>query len=396
MATVHLKHGRAKPFFFGHPWVFSGSVDRVEGKTEDGDVVAVMDDRGQFIARGFYNRRSQIRVRLITWDAEEAVDRGFFEQRLRHAVALRHELLGLPERTEAYRLVYSEGDGLPGLIVDRYGSWLVVQFVSIGMARRRDLVVEALARACPELSIFERSDTDVAALEGIEPRVGPLWGAQSQAPEELTVSMHGVRLHADIAGGQKTGLFLDHRENYLAIEPFAGGRRVLDAFCHSGAFGLFAARGGATEVVGIDLSEGALDIARRNATLNGVAAASFVSGNVFGELRRLRAEEQRFDMAILDPPKFARSAADVPKASRGYKDINLVTMQILEPGGILVTCSCSQHVDEATFTSILNAAASDVGREVQILERRGQAADHPVAASCPETRYLKCFLCRVL
>jgi len=395
MATVHLRHNRAKPFFFGHPWVFSGSVGRVEGTPADGDVVTVVDDRGHFVARGFYNRRSQIRVRLLTWDEEEELGRGFFERRLRAAVALRHELLGLPADTEAYRLVYSEGDGLPGLIVDRYAGWLVVQFLSLGLALRRDMVVEALARACPELAIFERSDTDVAALEGIEPRVGTLWGAEP--PETLVVTIHGVRFEVDIRGGQKTGLFLDHRDNYRAVLPYARGRRVLDAFCHSGGFGLFAAvRGNASEVVAIDMSEGALALARRNAELNGATGFTFAQGNVFGELRRLRAEEQRFGMIVLDPPKFARSARDVEKASRGYKDINLVAMQVLEPGGILVSCSCSQHVDEAAFTAILNDAATDVGRDVQILERRGQAADHPVAASCPESRYLKCFISRVL
>ena len=394
-ATVHLKRGRAKPFFYGHPWVFSGSVERVKGEPEDGDLVTVVDDRGRFVARGFYNRRSQIRVRLMTWDGEEAVDSVFFERRLRHAVALRHDVLGLPAPSAGYRLGSSEGDGLPGLIVDRYAEWLVVQFLSLGLARRRDSVVEALARVCPELSLYERSDTDVAGLEGLEPRVGPLWG--DEPPESVTVAVHGVRFEVDVRRGQKTGLFLDHRENYLAVAPFARGRRVLDAFCHTGAFGLFAmVRGAAREVVAIDLSGRALAQARRNADLNGVAAITFAQGNVFGELRRLRAEEQAFGMVVLDPPKFARCAADVAKASRGYKDINLIAMQLLEPGGFLVTCSCSQHIDEATFTAILNDAATDVGRDVQIFERRGQAADHPVAASCPESRYLKCFFCRVL
>ena len=395
MATVHIKRGRSKPFYYGHPWVFSGSVERVEGAPEDGDLAAVVDHSGHFVARGFYNGRSQIRVRLITWDPDEPIDRAFFERRLGHAVALRHDVLGVPADTDAYRLVYSEGDGLPGLMVDRYGGWLVVQFLSLGLVRRKDMVVEALARVCPGLAIFERSDSDVAELEGIEPRVGPLWG--DEPPDTVTVTMHGIRLHVGVRHGQKTGLFLDHRENYLAMLPYARGRRVLDAFCHTGAFGLFAsARGGASEVVAVDLSEDALALAQRNAELNGVGNIAFAQGNVFGELRRLRAEEQTFGMVILDPPKFARSAADVPKARRGYKDINLIAMQLLASGGILVTCSCSQHLDEATFTATLNDAATDVGRDVQILERRGQAADHPVAASCPESRYLKCFICRVL
>jgi len=395
MSTVHLRRGRAKPFYYGHPWVFSGSVARVEGRPANGDLVEVVDDRGNFVARGLYNGRSQIRARLLTWDPGEAIDAAFFERRLRLAVALRQDVLRLPDDTEAYRLVYSEGDGLPGVIVDRYGDWLVLQLLSLGMALRKDLLVEALGRVCPGRAIFERSDSDVHELEGIEPRVGPLVGAEP--PDLLPIAMHGVRLLVDLRGGQKTGLFLDHRDNYRAFLPYARGRRVLDCFCYAGAFGIFArARGGADEVVAIDLSEPALAFARRNAELNGLGGFTFVAGNVFGEMRRLRAEEQRFGLVILDPPKFARSTADVEKALRGYKDINLVAMQLLEPGGILVTCSCSQHVGEPTFEAMLNEAANDVGRDVQVIERRSQAADHPVAVSCPESRYLKCFICRVL
>ncbi|MFP4056540.1 MAG: class I SAM-dependent rRNA methyltransferase [Candidatus Brocadiia bacterium] len=395
MSTVHLKRARAKPFFFGHPWVFSGSVDSVEGQPEDGELVDVVDDRGQFIARGYYNGRSQIRVRLVTWMRDEEVDADFFERRLRAALSLRHDVLRLPERTGAYRLVHSEGDGLPGLIVDRYARWVVVQALSVGVARRRETLVEALGRVCPQLSVFERSDTDMCEKEGIEPRVGSLAG--DEPPELLEVDVHGVRLLADLWTGHKTGLYLDQRENYLAILPYARERRVLDGFCHGGAFGLFAAaQGGALEVTAVDQSEDALVLARRNAELNGVEGVELVQGNVFGEQRRFRAEERRFGMIVLDPPSFARSSADVAKALRGYKDINLVAMQCLEPGGILVTCSCSQHVDEATYEAMLNAAARDVGRDVQVLERRSQGADHPVAVSCPESRYLKCFICRVL
>jgi len=395
MSSVRLKRGRAKPFYFGHPWVFSGSVARLEGEPADGELVDVLDHSGNFIAKGFYNSRSQIRVRLVTWDREEAIDGAFFERRLRLALSLREEVLRLPARTDAYRVVYSEGDGLPGLIVDRYADWLVVQILSIGMARRKDLVVAALARTCPSQSIFERSDTDVHEKEGIDPHVGVLAGAEP--PDPVAVTMHGVRLYADIRSGQKTGLFLDHREDYQALLHYARGRRVLDCFCYTGAFAIFAmARGDATEALAIDLSDRALALARRNAELNGVGGIDFRQGDVFGELRRLRAEGQSFGLIVLDPPKFARSGADVPKALRGYKDINLVAMQCLESGGILVTCSCSQHVDEPTFEAMLNDAASDVGREVQVLERRGQARDHPVAVSCPESRYLKCFICRVL
>ena len=405
MTTLILKRGRAKPFFYGHPWVFSGSVERVDGQPADGDLVAVLDHNGNFIAKGFYNGRSQIRARLITWDADEEIDGAFFERRLRAAVALREDVLRLPREgeapaeprlggTDAYRLVYSEGDGLPGLIIDRYADWLIVQILSIGFARRKDELIAALARVCPGKSIFERSDTDVYDKEGIEPHVGVLAGAEP--PPLIPVTVHGVRFLVDVRRGQKTGLFLDQRENYRAILPYVRGRRVLDCFAYTGAFALFAKTlGGAKSVLAIELSEDALKLAIKNAAAN-EATVEFCQGDVFGELRRLRAEEQRFGMVILDPPKFARSAADVDNALRGYKDINLVAMQLLESGGILVTCSCSQHVDDLLFQSVLNDAANDVGREVQVLDRRSQSPDHPVAVSCPESRYLKCLLCRVL
>ena len=395
MPTVHLKRGRAKPFFFGHPWVFSGSVAAVEGEPGNGDIVNVVDHNHQFIAKGYYNRHSQIRVRLLTWRRDEPLDAGFFERRVRLAVELRETILRLPEQTEAYRLVHSEGDGLPGLIVDRYGNWLVLQALSLGLALRKQLVVEALQACCPGLSVYERSDSDVYDKEGIDPRVGVLVG--EEPPDLLPVTVHGVPLYADLRHGQKTGLFLDQRENYLATVRYTPGRRVLDCFCYAAAFSLFARlKGGAAAITAIDESSDALALAQRNAELNGVADLELVRGNVFGELRRLRAEERTFDLVILDPPKFARSHADVEKALRGYKDINLIAMQLLEPGGILVTCSCSQHVDPPTFDAMLNAAAIDVAREVQILETRTQARDHPVAVACPETRYLKCRICRVL
>jgi len=513
MPNIILKRGRAKPFFWGHPWVFSGSVESVQGQPADGDLVAVLDDRGNFVAKGFFNARSQIRVRLATWDPDEAVDEAYFERRLRLALGLRERTLRLPSvgtvalsresatipdtesqglpaasartvalsresatipdtenhaspavlartvalsresaripdtenhaspavlartvalsresatvpethtaapsltpHTDAYRLVYSEGDGLPGLIVDRYGDWLVVQLLSVGLAVRKPLILSALQHLCPGRHVFERSDSDVADKEGIEPHVGPLAGPEP--PDLVPVTMHGIRLLVDLRRGQKTGLFLDHRDNYRAVLPFAEGRRVLDCFSYTGAFALFASvLGHAASVLAIELSESALALARRNAELNGLHASlqssthptiqpsnhppdiEFRQGDVFAELRRLRDAAQSFGLVILDPPKFARSTGDVENALRGYKDINLLAMHLLEPGGTLVTCSCSQHVDDATFVAMLNDAAFDTSREVQVIERRSQAPDHPVSVTCPESRYLKCYLCRVL
>ncbi len=413
MSTVFLKRGRAKPFFYGHPWVFSGSVARFEGTPEDGELVTVVDDRGQFVAKGFYNGRSHIRDRLATWNPDEAVDAAYFERRLRLAVELREKTLGLPAHTDAYSLVYSEGDGLPGLIVDRYADWLVVQILSYGFATRKADIVAALRSVCPNRAIFERSDSDVAEKEGIEPAVGSLAGAEP--PEHVPVTIHGIRMLVDLRHGQKTGLFLDQRDNYRAIAALAEGRRVLDCFAYTGAFALFArVLGHAASVLAIEMSEPALTLAQRNAELNGLTSLlhssthppihpsnhppdiEFRQGDVFVELRRLRDAAQTFGLVILDPPKFARSTGDVPNALRGYKDINLLAMHLLEPGGILATCSCSQHVDDAMFVAMLNDAAYDTGREVQVLDRRSQGPDHPVSVTCPESRYLKCYLCRVL
>jgi len=396
MTIVHLKRGRAKPFYYGHPWIFSGSIARVEGqRPNDGDIVFVVDDKGDFVAKGIYNGQSQIRVRLLSWTPEEVIDGAFFEARLRHAVALREDTLRLPERTEAYRLVHSEGDGLSGLIVDRYGDWLVVEFHALGLAQRKGEIIGALKRVCPGRSLYERSDTDICQKEGVDPHVGVLFGEAPPSP--LIVTLEGVRLEIDLAGGQKTGMFLDQRENYRAVAAYAEGRSVLDCFCYGGAFALFArCQGGAESAMAIDQSRDALALARRNAHLNRVGDIELVRGNVFSELRQLRTEERTFGMVVLDPPKFVRSTGDLKKGLRGYKDINLVAMQCLESGGVLVTCSCSQHVDDATFEGMLNDAANDVGREVQVLERRSQSPDHPVAVSCPETRYLKCYICRVL
>lgn len=395
MHSVILKRGRAKPFFYGHPWVFSGSVAAVHGAPAPGDLVTVLDDRGTFVAKGFFNPRSQIRVRLATWDPDEAVDEGYFERRLRLAADLRERVLALPAHTDAYRIVHSEGDGLPGLIVDRYGDWLAVQFLALGLALRKPQVLAALSRVFPTRHVFERSDSDVADKEGLEPNVGPLAGPEP--PELLPVTVHGIRLLADLRHGQKTGLFLDQRENYRAILPFAEGRRVLDCFAYTGAFSLFCrVLGRAAGILAIEMSQPALAIAGRNAELNAAQDIEWRQGDVFAELRRLRDAGQSFGLIVLDPPKFARSVADISNALRGYKDINLLAMRLLEPGGILATCSCSQHVDDAAFAAMLSDAAYDTAREVQVIERRSQPPDHPVSVTCPESRYLKCYICRVL
>jgi 23S rRNA (cytosine1962-C5)-methyltransferase len=393
---VLLNRRRAQPFFFRHPWVFSGAIQSVWGETEkppDGAIVGVYSQAGQWIGRGFYNARSQIRVRLFSWRSEEVIDEDFWRARLAMAIDLRERVLRLHERSSAYRLVYSDSDGFPGLIVDRYGDYLVMEWGSLGLFERREVLVRLLVEAVSPAGVLSRVEGDEAAHEGL-PR-GSEWVHGAPAPSPLPLKMGRVTLLADLSGGQKTGLYLDQRENYAAVADRLVGMRVLDGFSYAGGFGLSAAAAGAREVLGFDTSAPAVNLANRAAELNGLANVRYAVGDVFAELRRLRAANEIFDAVILDPPRFAPSRAALPRAVRGYKDINLVAMQILRPNGLLITSSCSQHVSAEDFLSILNQAATDVGRTAQVVERRGQSADHPVIVSCPETAYLKCFVCVV-
>jgi 23S rRNA (cytosine1962-C5)-methyltransferase len=390
---VVLRRRRAQPFFFRHPWVFSGAVLSAPDGVADGALVHVHSHDGQWIGRGFYNGQSQIRVRLFSWAPDETVDEAFWRGRLAAAVDLRRRLLGPADVAQACRLVYSDSDGFPGLVVDRYGDYLVMEWGSLGLYRRREMIVDLLAGALKPVSILSRADGEAARQEGIPDEVA--WVHGSPAAGLVAVHVGGVRLLVDLAGGQKTGLYLDQRENQAAVAARLRGARVLDAFCYVGGFGLAAAQAGAAEVLGFDTSEAAVALANEAARAAGLTNARFQRGDVFAELRRLRAAGETFDAVILDPPRFAASRAAVPRALRGYKDINLVAMQVLAPGGLLVTCSCSQHVSADRFLDVINRAAKDVGRTVQVVERRGQAVDHPIISSCPETGYLKCFVCLV-
>jgi len=393
-ATVRLKPKRAKPFFFRHPWVFSGAVASVEGTPGKGDVVAVTDAQGRFIGRGFYNPDSQILVRLITWDPDVAIDDAFWRVRIEQAVRLRHDVLQLPQRTDACRLVYSESDGVPGLVVDQYSDFLAVQFLTAGVASRRDLFLDLLLEILTPQGIVLKGDEETSNREGIAAERGAVRGQAPVGPVET--HSDGMTFLVDIAAGQKTGFFLDQRDNRLAAARVLHGRSVLDAFCYTGGFGMAACRlGGAADVLGLDSSAPAVDLARRNYELNALARAEARVAQVAGEFRALKKTGRTFGAVILDPPKFARSRPGVPRALRAYRDVNLLAMQLLEPGGILVTCSCSSHVREADFIHMLNGVAMEVRRDVQVLERRGQAPDHPAIVSCPETAYLKCLICRV-
>ena len=392
-AGVVLQPRRARPFYGRHPWVYAGAVAAVEGAPADGDVVDLVSHAGNFIARGLYNSRSKIRVRLYSWSADVPLDRDFFRERVEAALRLRGPLLGLDGPGRACRLVFSEGDGLSGLTVDRYDRWLVVQFTALGMAQRRDLIADILEELVRPEGILLRTERGIGRLEGLELHDGPLRGAPPAGPVE--VGEDGVRFLVNIAEGQKTGFYLDQRDNRRAVAALAAGRRVLDAFCYTGGFGLHAARAGARSVLGVDASEPALALARDNARLNGLANVEFVAADVFDHMDALLAAGERFALVVLDPPKFARSRQAIEEALRGYRRLQTLALRLLEPDGLLVTCCCSGLITAAMLEDLLAQLAAEERRDVQILDRRGQAPDHPVSVGCLESDYLKCLICRV-
>ncbi|MFS8582466.1 MAG: class I SAM-dependent rRNA methyltransferase [Limnochordales bacterium] len=391
VAWATMKPGHERRLRAGHLWIYQGNVDEVDGEAAPGDVVDVRSAAGDFLGRGYYNPRSQIAIRLLAREPEE-IDYAFFVERIRRARAWRERWM--PEAT-AFRLVYSEGDLLPGLIVDRYEDVLVAQFLTLGMDVRRDMIVQALREVEAPAAIYERSDVPSRRYEGLEERTGLLWG--KLPPQPMVMRENGLSFEIDVTTGQKTGYFLDQKENRRSLAPLVSGARVLDVFCHNGTFALHALRYGAQEVVGVDSSAQAVELARRNAELNGFAeAARFVEANAFDFLRELDRTGERFDAVVLDPPAFAKSKAHFESARRGYKEINLRGIKILEPGGFLVTCSCSHHMPEDEFYRLILEAAADARRALRLVERRGQAKDHPVLAGVPETAYLKCFVFQVL
>jgi 23S rRNA (cytosine1962-C5)-methyltransferase len=390
---VVLRARRARPFYGRHPWVFPGAIAAVEGEPADGDEVDLVSSAGNFVARGLYNGRSKIRVRLYSWTAEQPLDRTFFRDRLDAALRLRRDLLRLDKPGQACRLVFSEGDGLSGLTVDRYDRWLVVQFTALGLANRRDLFAELLVELAQPEGIYLRTERGIGKLEGLEVHDGLLWGRDPGGP--VTVEEDGLRFLVNLAEGQKTGFYLDQRDNRRVVAPLAAGRRVLDGFCYTGGFGIHAARAGATEVVGVDVSEPALALARANGQLNGLHGLTFEKAEVFDFLDAQAAAGQRYGMIVLDPPKFARSRDAVDEALRGYRRLQTRALRLLGPDGVLVMCCCSGLITMEMLTEVLAQVGAEERRDVQILEARGQAADHPVAVSCLESSYLKCLVARI-
>ncbi|HDI58995.1 MAG TPA: 23S rRNA (cytosine(1962)-C(5))-methyltransferase RlmI [Desulfobacteraceae bacterium] len=388
MNAVIIKKGREASLLRRHPWVFSGSVARLVGSPGRGETMQIQASDGRPLGVGAYSPDSQIRVRVWDHDPQTVIDTAFFQHRLASAISWRSRLPHLRE-TNAWRLVNGESDGLPGLVVDRYADFAVCQFLSAGADAWRNEIVAALRAQFPLQGVFERSDTEARRKEGLLPSVGSLWGAAP--PECIEITEGPLRFQVDVRTGHKTGFYLDQRENRRLVAAYSAGAKVLNAFAYTGAFGLWALAGGAQSVIQLETSTDALAMAETHAPLNGFAPAkiSHVCADVFKQLRAYRDEGRRFDLIILDPPKFAAAAGQVSKAARGYKDINLLAFRLLNPGGTLFTFSCSGHVDTALFQKIVFDAALDAGCTARILHDLGQAPDHPVALNFPEGRYLK-------
>lgn len=394
MVSVVLKPRKAAPFFGRHPWVLDSAIARVEGEVGDGDEVDLVTDQGKWVARGLFNSRSRIRVRLYTWDVQESLDEVFWRRRLSTAIAWRRQL-GYEAADGAARLVFSEADGLSGLVVDRFANYLSIQVTSLGIASRLDMLAPLLADLTGAQAAVVRSEKGVAKLEGLEHMDRTLFGTTPEGP--IFITENGLRYGVDLTEGQKTGFYVDQRDNRMAAARYLRGRHVLDMFCYSGGFSLAAVvHGGATACIGIDASEKAIALARANAELNSVSQAQFQVGDGFDSLAEFCARGRKFGGVILDPPKFARSRGTVNDALRAYHRLNRLAVSMLEPGGILVTCSCSGHVTREDFLYMLSGVSQKTERDIQILEQRGAAPDHPTSATCLETEYLKCFICRVV
>jgi 23S rRNA (cytosine1962-C5)-methyltransferase len=446
IATLILKPGRDKPVHNRHPWVFSGAIARLEGQPAPGDLVTVADHRGAPLATAYFNPKSQIQARILSWNPDEPIDGDFWRGRLRRAIGgrtamglmtndelrmtneegapllprppaplhpnpnrplttdpLNTDLLNTDSPTTALRLVNAEADSLPGLIVDRYNEFLVIQCQTLGIDRRKALLTEALVEQLRPAGILERSDVDARGKEGLPPVVATLVG--ETPPPEMTIYENGFAFLVDVHHGHKTGFYLDQRDNRAAIgrqesprPAFMGGREVLNVFAYTGAFGVYAAAAGARQITHVDSSAPALEVAERNAHLNGFARPDdeYIAGDAFEVLRYFREEGRQFDAVILDPPKFAHNQGQINQATKGYKDLNWLALRLLRPEGLLATFSCSGLVSAELFQKVVFGAALDAGRDVQIMRHLGQAVDHPILLSFPESAYLKGLLCRVL
>jgi len=393
-SIIKLKSGREKSLLHRHPWIFSGAIASVSDRLTPGQTVEIVTDNEEFIARGAFSPRSQIAVRVWSFTENEQIDQNFFGNRIQAALKRRENYLKTWP-TNAYRIINAESDGLPGLIVDFYNDFLVIQSLSVGAEFWKQTIVNQLMDLIPNRGIYERSDLDVREKEGLEQMKGILTG--EKPPELIEIDENGFKFWVDIINGQKTGFYLDQRENRMLIKNHSEGAAVLNCFAYSGGFGLYAWRGGAAKVTNIELSAGAIILNQKNSDNNGIRAdlMEYLQDDVFKVLRRFRNEERKFDLIILDPPKFAESRSQLIHSLRGYKDINWLAFRLLNPGGILYTFSCSGLVDSALFQKVVSDGALDAGRQAYIVQRMGQAGDHPVSLNFPEGSYLKGLVCTV-
>lgn len=386
-STVRIKEPGAR-VFSGSPWIYRGEI--YHSQATPGSVVTVLDAQGREVGKGFFNPRSIIAVRLLTRIKREKITAEWFQQRVKEAIRLRKAWMG--ERN-AYRVFYAEADGIPGLVVDRYGPMLVVEVLSLGLIPYMEAITATLVEELKPQGIYERGDVSTREHEGL-PRVDRL--VYGELVDPVSITEHDVRMTIEVTHGQKTGHFLDQYENRMRVAQLARGKEMFDAFCHTGGFGLVAAKHGAKHVVGIDQDKNAIARATENAEVNHLAdRMDFVTGNAFDWLRKASDGGLQYDLGVLDPPAFTKSKESVPQAIKGYKEINLRAMKLLRPGGILVTASCSYHMSESDFIAVISSAAQDVRRFVRIMEIRGQGPDHPMLPGSPESRYLKCLILTV-
>ena len=393
MPAIYIKQDRVKAIKRKHPWIFSKAISKVEGDPKLGENVDVFSVNGEWLATAAYSPHSQIRARIWSFDREEAVDLAFFENKIARAIAIRQPIIERSD-TNAYRLLCAESDGLPGVTVDVYQDTIVCQMLSAGAEFHKQTIFDALLKAFPDFNLYERSDVDVRSKEGLKKTSGLIAGELKQPIE---IKENGIKALVDIVNGHKTGYYNDQRDNRLALEKYCKDADVLNCFSYTGTFGLYAARGGANHITQVDMSADALNIAEQNAQLNelDLSKMSFIKADVFKLLRQYREENKRFDVIVMDPPKFVENKGQLRSASRGYKDINMLAMQLINPGGYLLSFSCSGLMDAPLFQKIVADAALDAKREMVFVEKLHQAQDHVIGSAYPEGYYLKGFVCQV-
>ncbi|MBQ3080206.1 MAG: class I SAM-dependent rRNA methyltransferase [Clostridia bacterium] len=387
MTKAILRATRESRVRSGHPWVFASDIEKVEGEFTPGDIVNVESTKGTFLGKAFYNPNSQISLRMLTYK-DENIDYQFFKKRVETAWEYRKQFAD----PMSCRLIYSESDFLPGLIADKFSDVIVIQSMSLGIERWKNEIVQAIAEVVHPLGIYERSDVPVRRLEGMEQVTGLLYG---EVPDRVEMKENGITFMVDVKNGQKTGFFLDQKENRFEVMRVCKDAKVLDCFCHNGSFALHAAKAGAKSVLGVDISEEAVEVARENARINGLVNAEFEVHNCFDHLRELTDAKEKYDVVILDPPAFTKTRQAVERALRGYKEINLRGLKLVRDGGYLVSCSCSQHVSSEQFISMINTAARDAKKRVRMVEFRTAGHDHPILPASPETQYLKCAIMQI-